>query len=193
MAATVTNRAFDLAALKNDPRNAREHGDAQIANIAESIDTFGYVDWIIVQPDGQIIGGHATLQALLRLGRTNEMCIVVEGLTPALYSALGLALNKLPEDSHWNAATLRQVVDSIGDDELLGAAGFDADELESMRDDGDPLEVKRVATSSVDDVFWIAVRGPLQHQAAALNRLEVLMAEFPGVEVELGTINVDTE
>jgi hypothetical protein len=33
------------------------------------------------------------------------------------------------------------------------------------------------------------VRGPLSQQAAALQKLKALMAEIPGVSVELGTID----
>jgi hypothetical protein len=40
----------------------------------------------------------------------------------------------------------------------------------------------------VTDDFWIGVRGPMKQQAEALQRVKELMAEFPSVTVELGTV-----
>jgi hypothetical protein len=51
-----------------------------------------------------------------------------------------------------------------------------------------PLAVHEIDVSAVEDRFWITVQGPLRQQAAALQRLQQLMAEFPDVDVDLGTI-----
>jgi hypothetical protein len=48
--------------------------------------------------------------------------------------------------------------------------------------------VHEVATDQVADEFWIAVRGPLRHQADALLALEAAMKNFDHVTVELGTV-----
>ena len=49
--------------------------------------------------------------------------------------------------------------------------------------------VKELDTSGVNDQFWIAVRGPLPAQAAALDRLKQVMSEIEGIEVELGLVS----
>jgi len=42
-------------------RNARTHSDAQVAQVAGSIAEFGFVNPILVGPDGVIVAGHARL------------------------------------------------------------------------------------------------------------------------------------
>jgi hypothetical protein len=51
----------------------------------------------VVQPDGTIIGGHATWQALQRLGWNDVEVRVVAGLTQPQYRALELALGELED------------------------------------------------------------------------------------------------
>ena len=43
----ITDEVRKVADLKVDPRNARRHSEAQISQIIESIEKFGYVDKII--------------------------------------------------------------------------------------------------------------------------------------------------
>lgn len=49
------------------------------------------------------------------------------------------------------------------------------------------LEVKEIPTGRVADTFWISVQGQLGDQAGALQALQQVMRQFPGVKVELGT------
>ena len=46
-------------------------------------------------------------------------------------------------------------------------------------------------TSDVHDQFWMTAHGPIQQQAEALRRIRQLMADLPGVQVRIGTINLD--
>jgi ParB-like chromosome segregation protein Spo0J len=187
----ITDETRKVADLKADPKNARRHSEAQIATIVQSIERFGYVNKIVIQPKGQIIGGHATLEALKRLAHTEIECRVVSGLSPAQYAALALALNKIPENSSWDADVLRDVIGELhGADEDLGGIGFSTKELEGLMAEDEPLEVRTIETGDVEDEFWISVRGPLAQQADALKELEAVMKKFAGVSVELGTINV---
>lgn len=187
----IADEVRKVADLKADPKNARRHSEAQIAQIVQSIERFGYVNKIVVQPKGQIIGGHATLEALKRLSYSEVECRVVHGLTPAQYRALGLALNKIPENSSWDSDVLREVIGELhAGDEDLGGIGFSTKELEGLLADDEPLEVREIETGAVEDEFWISIRGPLANQADALKALEAAMKPFAGVTVELGTINV---
>lgn len=187
----ITDEVRPIGALKPDPKNARRHSEAQVAQIVGSIDSFGYVNKVVIRPDGQIIGGHATLEALKRLDRKDVECRVVAGLSDAGYRKLGLALNKIPENSSWDDDMLAAVLGELkaeGED-LLGA-GFSPGELDKLFAEPAPLEVQEIETGPVDDEFWISVRGPLKHQAQALKALELAMKPFPEVTVDLGTINM---
>jgi ParB-like chromosome segregation protein Spo0J len=62
-------------------RNARTHSDAQIAEIAGSIRSFGFSNPILVSEGGDIIAGHGRLAAARKLGLTNAPVVVLRGLT----------------------------------------------------------------------------------------------------------------
>lgn len=187
----VTDEIRTVTELKVDPKNARRHPEQQIARIASSIERFGYVNKIAIKPDGVIIGGHATLDALKRLGRDKIEVRVVAGLSASQYKALALALNKLPENSSWDDGILAEIVGELdGANEDLASLGFSERELKSLRDGADPLEVKEIETGDVEDEFWISIRGPLAQQADALKAIEAALKPFAGVTVDLGTISL---
>lgn len=180
-----------LADLTVDPRNARRHSEAQISQIVQSMERFGVVERILIRPNNQIIGGHARLDALKRMGRESVDVSVISGLSEAGYKALGLALNRIPENSRWDDDILREVLaDLATDGEDAIGLGFSPNELGKLLKEPDELDVKEIETGPVDDEFWVSVRGPLKQQANALKALQDAMKPFAGVEVELGTINL---
>ncbi len=191
MAVTVTNETRAIASLTADPKNARRHSEAQIADIVDSINAFGYVAPVIIQPSGQLIGGHATIEALKRIGREDADVRVVAGLTPAAYRKLALALNRLPEKSQWDDAILREVMAEIKTDgEDFTGIGFSPNEIDKLLKPAEDIEVKEIETGPVDDEFWISIRGPLAQQANALKALQDAMKPFDGVTVDQGTISL---
>lgn len=180
-----------ISDLKPDPKNARRHSESQIAQIAQSMEDFGVVHRILIRPSGQIIGGHASIEALKRLGRQDADVSVIDGLTEAGYRKLGLALNKLPEDSRWDNDVLRELFAEFdANDEDMGGTGFGAKEIEKLLAQDDDIEVREIETGPVEDEFWISIRGPLAQQANALKALDAAMKPFAGVTVEQGTINL---
>ena len=187
----ITDEVRLVSALTADPRNARRHSEAQISQIVASIERFGFVEKITITPEGVVIGGHARLEALKRMSRTDVECRVIAGLTPSGYKALGLALNRIPENSRWDDDVLRDLLGELqeeGEDAL--GLGFSSNELGKLLKEPDDLEVKEIETGPVDDEFWISVRGPLKEQAKAFKALEAAMKPFGGVSVEQGTINL---
>lgn len=178
--------------FRRDPENARLHPEKQIDLIVKSIRRFGFVSRLICRPDGQLIGGEATWTAAKKAGLTELPCTIVEGLSEAQYRMLALALNKLPENSTWDAERLseqmRELVDSGEDMRLIG---FSEKELEALTIDPEEMDVFEVEPAGpVDDEFWISIRGPLKHQADALQALQAACGELPDVTVELGTIAI---
>jgi ParB-like chromosome segregation protein Spo0J len=187
----ITDEVRKVAELKLDPQNAKLHSEAQVSDIVLSIERFGFIDRLVIRPSGQLIGGEARLRALKRMARIEVECRVVAGLSEAGYKALGLALNRLPENSRWNDDILRGVLLEIqcgGENPL--ALGFSPGELGRILDEPDELEVKEIETGPIDDEFWISIRGPLAQQANALKVLQDAMKPFGGVTVEQGTINI---
>jgi len=190
-APSIKDEIRKVADLTADKRNARRHSEAQISQIVAAIDRFGFVDKISIRPDGQIIGGHARLEALKRMGRAEVECRVVSGLSEAGYKALGLALNRIPENSSWDHDILRDLITEIQDEgENAQTLGFGPAELKRILEEPDDLEVKEIETGPVDDEFWISVRGPLAQQANVFKALDAALKQFAGVSVEQGTINI---
>lgn len=187
----ITDATWPIAKLKPDPRNARRHSEEQIGQIMASIERFGYVTRINVRPDGTIIGGHATLEALKRLEKTEVEVRVVAGLTPGQYAALALALNRIPENSGWDRGILRDILADLPAEEDLLDIGFSEKELDGILAGEEELAVKEIATGPVADEFWISVRGPLKDQARALQALQAAMKDFPEITVDLSTIGVE--
>src|SRR6185312_3058218 len=137
----VTDAVRKIADLKRDPKNARRHTEAQIAQIVRSIEEFGFVNKIVIRPDGQLIGGDATLSALQRLSRTEAECREVAGLTEAQYRQLALALNKIPANSSWDDDMLAEVLGDLREEgEDLALAGFSTGEVDKLLKEPDALE-----------------------------------------------------
>ena len=57
-----------ILALQPDAHNPRTHSKRQIRRIADSIRTFGFTNPILVDERGQVMAGHARLEAAKRLG-----------------------------------------------------------------------------------------------------------------------------
>lgn len=184
-----------IAGLVPYARNARTHSDVQVAEIAKSIERFGFVNPVLVAADtGRIIAGHGRVLGARKLGMDRVPCVVLEGLSEAQQSALTLADNKIALNSGWDEELLRQELQSLAvEGEDLADLGFSEDELTDLlnEESAGSLAIKEINVDDLEDRFWISVRGPLKHQAKALERLRPLIAELDGVEVELGTIGIE--
>ncbi|WP_315792270.1 MULTISPECIES: ParB/Srx family N-terminal domain-containing protein [unclassified Bradyrhizobium] len=185
----VTDEVRKVADLRPDPRNANRHSESQVAQIVTSIEQFGYIDKIVIRPNGQLVGGEGRLDAIKRLGWDEVAVRVVSGLSEAQYKALGLALNRIPRNSRFDEDVLRELLGEIqteGENPLN--LGFSPAELDKILSEPADLEVKEIETGPVNDEFWISIRGPLKHQAHALKALQEAMKPYQGVTVDQGTI-----
>ena len=90
-----------LAELTPYPANAKKHDAAQVANVAESIRQFGFVQPVVVDRDGVIVIGHCRALAAEKLGMVEVPCVCVDDLTPEQVNALRLVDNKTNE-SPWD-------------------------------------------------------------------------------------------
>ena len=114
----VANR--NLAELTPYAGNAKKHDSTQIANVAESIRQFGFVQPIVIDRDGVIVIGHCRALAAEKLGMKEVPCVCVDDLTPEQVNALRIVDNKSNE-SPWDFDIL---LDELAD---LDFSGFDFD------------------------------------------------------------------
>ena len=79
-----------IADLTLDPKNARLHPDWQIAQIAESIRVFGFVNPVLVDARGKPLAGHGRVAAAKKLGYTEVPTICISHLTEAQARAFAI-------------------------------------------------------------------------------------------------------
>lgn len=118
-------------------RNAKQHPDSQVAQIAASIKEFGFNNPVLVNKDNTIVAGHGRFQAAQRLGLTEVPCIRLEHLTPTQQKAYGIVDNQLTMNSPFDDELLKlEIADLDADDFDLDLLGFERDDIEKMFFDG---------------------------------------------------------
>jgi DNA modification methylase len=141
--------------LVPSPRNARTHSEAQIAEIAGSIRTFGFTNPVLVNDAGDVIAGHGRLAAARKLGLERVPVILLKHLSELQCRQLMLADNRIALNSGWDLEALKL---ELSDLNLLGAdlksLGFSKQELAaalrpSVQGNTDEDEVPEVATTAV--------------------------------------------
>lgn len=100
--------------------NAKKHDKTQIANVAESIRQYGFVQPLVIDRDGVIVIGHCRALAAQKLGMEEVPCVCVDDLTSEQVNALRLVDNKSNE-SEWDFDLLVEGLKGLDLD------GFDLD------------------------------------------------------------------
>ncbi len=114
-------------------RNARTHSEAQVAQIAASIEEFGWTNPVLVDGDVEIIAGHGRVLAALLLGMTKVPCIELGHLTEVQRRAYVIADNKLALNAGWDEHLLTaEFLDLEALDFDLALTGFDPDEIAAL-------------------------------------------------------------
>ena len=126
-------------------RNARTHSPEQIAQIAASIQEFGFTNPILVDGADGILAGHGRLAAAKDMGLAEVPVIVLDHLSAAQRRAYILADNKLALNAGWDIDLL---AGEIGDLREMGfdldLLGFSAAEIEGLGADGWASDIEAV-------------------------------------------------
>jgi hypothetical protein len=121
--------------LRPNPRNARRHSEKQIAQIADSIATFGFLIPIIVDDQGLVLAGHGRLAAGKRCGLREVPCCRISHLTPEAKRLFALADNRLAELSGWDEDILKVELAELEELQLdfdLSITGFDTIDFDRL-------------------------------------------------------------
>ena len=139
--------------LLHDPKNARKHTPRNVGTIVSALQEVGAARSIVIDEDGVVLAGNATMDAAAEAGITavkvveangNELVAVRRiGLSAEQKTRLALYDNRAAELADWDTDVLRQLA---MDNQLDGL--FNADELAELVGDlaqaelmGDPDEV----------------------------------------------------
>lgn len=168
-------------------RNSRKHSPEQIAQIAASIEEWGWTIPALVDEAGEIIAGHGRILAARLLNLEQVPVIVARGWTAEQKAAYVIADNKLAENATWDESLLAfelNTLDVGGFD--IALTGFDP------FDGGDGKAAKRSRVVNLGEPeyrpkFWISLRGPLADQARVLDAVKTALGKPGEIEIEIGT------
>jgi DNA modification methylase len=128
-----------LTTLSPYAHNARIHSAEQVAQIAQSIKTFGFNNPILIDGEGGIIAGHGRYAAALKLGMDAAPVIVLDHLSDRERRAYIIADNKLAENATWDDAVLAAELAALNEEEFdLSILGFDDKALEKLLAEDEP-------------------------------------------------------
>lgn len=124
---------WPLARLRPAARNPRLHSPQQIEEVARSIAEFGFVNPVLIDPDGELIAGHCRVLAAERAGLDPVPAIVLRHLTVVQKEALRVADNQLGLNASWDEPLLRSVLLDLEEENFdIGVLGFDSHELDDI-------------------------------------------------------------
>lgn len=127
--------------LRPYEKNAKTHPPEQLAQIAASIEEFGFTSPILVGPDNVVIAGHGRLQAAKNIGLTEVPIIRLAHLSEAQRRALVIADNRIAENGGWDEDLLREELAGLKASEIdLDLLAFSDDELEALLSGTEPQE-----------------------------------------------------
>lgn len=141
-----------IADLRAWEKNARTHSKKQIAQIASSIDSFGFTNPVLIDGQNTILAGHGRVAAAKSLGRTHVPCVRLEHMSPAQKRAYVIADNKLALNAGWDEDLLAGELEALLDMDLdfdIQLTGFSISEIDSLVEGQAPEE----AGNPEDDIL----------------------------------------
>ena len=97
-----------IETIKPDRKQAKRHSEKQIAELARSVQKFGFNDPIEVDENYLIISGYGRYLAAKHLGMSEIPVVRYSHLSPAEKRAYAIAANKIAEHSEWDNAVLTE-------------------------------------------------------------------------------------
>ena len=134
--------------LKPYAKNTKKHDKTQIANVAESIKQYGFVQPIVVDKDDNIVIGHCRYEAAKKLKLETVPCVCVDELTDEQVKALRIVDNKSNE-SPWDMDFL---ADELAE---IDMNGFDFDFGINAVDENDIPDVEEKELKPYKKVHYL--------------------------------------
>ena len=166
-------------------RNSRTHSDEQVAQIAASINEWGFTTPILVDVDGEIIAGHGRLLAAQRLGLDEVPTMTATGWSEAQKRAYVIADNKLALNAGWDNEMLAVEFDDLKeagfDIDLIGFTGDELDALfptpqnEGLTDEDAVPEVPDVPITVEGDVWILGNHRLMCGDSTSIDAVDKLM------------------
>ena len=128
---TIEHIATD--ALIPYARNSRTHSPEQVAQLARSIEQFGFTNPVLIDEHNTLIAGHGRVMAAQRIGLAQVPAIRLTHLSDAQRRAYVIADNQLALQAGWDMATLAREVEDLMEAQFdVDLLGFGDDELAAL-------------------------------------------------------------
>lgn len=179
--------AVPVGRLREFEANPRLHSDEQVAQLARSIEAFGFLSPVVVRGD-VIAAGHARVRAARLLGMAHVPVVDAAHLTDAQLKAFVIADNKLTLNATWEWDGLSELLPELsqaGLDPTL--SGFDTTEIDAIINGWQPdNETPHPSTSDGPVVTRIVVTCSPDHKERLLGILDRAISEsgIEGIEVQ---------
>jgi len=170
-------------------RNAKQHSEAQVAQIAASIREFGWGAPILIDGQNNVIAGHGRLMAARKLGLPEVPVVPLEHLSDTQRRALILADNKIGENASWEDELLGIELADLKDAGFdLGLTGFSQEEWEALiageeatkdglTDEDAVPEVSETPISKTGDIWILGEHKLLCGDATKADDFKALLGE----------------
>ena len=130
---------WPLNKLKPTTNRVRRQSKATLAKIKSSLQRFKFVRPVLATSDGEIIDGHALLEAARELNFDAVPVIIVDHLTKAEIKALRIALNRLGELGEWDNDALKlefEAIEALDLDFDLSLTSFETAQIDFIMESG---------------------------------------------------------
>lgn len=153
----ITIRYLKRSKLKLYERNAMNHSDDQVSQLAASITAFGWTNPVLIDDAGEVIAGHGRLAAAELLDIDDIPTITLTGLTEDQKRAYRLADNKLPANARWDDVLLKSELHDLSTGDFdLSLIGFDDDELNALLGEVQPIDFEKSEDSGGIDINYLS-------------------------------------
>ena len=117
-------------------RNARTHSKKQLKQIAQSIETFGFTNPILIDQSNTILAGHCRVEAAKLMGLAQVPCLRIEHMTADEKRAYVIADNKLALNAGWDEDILAEELQALlaikNPGFEIGVIGFEVAEIDGL-------------------------------------------------------------
>ena len=134
--------------------NTKKHDAKQIANVAESIRQYGFVQPLVVDAHNVVVIGHCRLLAAKKLNMAEVPCVCVDDLTDEQVRALRIVDNKSNE-SPWDFDLLG---DELADIDLSGFDfdfGMNDEVSDTVAEDDYDIEFTEQPKAKLGDIYQL--------------------------------------
>lgn len=133
---------IDITRLRDWDKNPRDNEGAAL-KLAKLIESYGFINPIIVTPDMVVRAGHTRIKAARHLGMGQVPAVVVSFGSEREAEAFSLADNKAGEWAEWNLKALTELLLEIDTGEMdMDLTGFSIDEIEELINRFAPDEIE---------------------------------------------------